>query len=132
MTIKQARALGISAQLVGFETFEDKDEIKAAGGLLANAVYATGGDPSLEFVTRYETKYPGESYYTANQAYDIIRMFVDSTRERKDPDSIIGFLQSRKDYPTMSGVVGVNESNQFRLPTILKKISATGIPQRFD
>lgn len=130
--IKQARALGISAQLVGFETFEDKDEIKAAGGLLANAVYATGGDPSLEFVKRYEMKYPGESYYTANQAYDIIRMFVDSTRERKEPDSIVGFLQTRRDYPTMSGVVSVNESNQFRLPTTLKKVSAAGVPQSLE
>jgi len=130
--IKQARALGISAQLVGFETFEDKDEIKAAGGLLSNAVYATGGDPSFEFVQRYEARHPGESYYTANQAYDIIRLFVDSTRASKAPDSIVAFLHGRKDYPTMSGVVSVNEDNQFRLPTTLKKISATGIPQRFE
>ena len=130
--IKQARALGISAKLVGFETFEDKDEIKAAGGLLADAVYATGGDPSLEFVQRYEARHPGESYYTANQAYDIIRMFVDSTRERKDSDSVIAFLKSRKDYPTMSGVVSVNEDNQFRLPTTLKRISGAGVPQPLE
>ncbi len=127
--IRQARALGITAPLFGFETFDDKDEIKAAGGLMTGAVYATGGDPQADFIKRYEAKYPGESYYTANQAYDIIQLYVTATRERKDSQSIVSFVRSLKNYPTSSGLVSATPSNQFRLPTTLKKINSDGIPE---
>jgi branched-chain amino acid transport system substrate-binding protein len=127
--ITQARAVGITAPLFGFETFEDKDEIKAAGGLLTGAVYATGGEPQADFIKRYQVRFPNESYYTANQAYDIVQLFVAATHTRNDGDTIVEFLKSRKDYPTSSGLVSVTVNNQFRLPTVLKQIRADGIPQ---
>lgn len=127
--IRQARALGITAPLFGFETFDDKDEIKAAGGLMTGAIYATGGDPQAEFIKRYEAKYPGESYYTANQAYDIVRLYVAATKERRNSESIVSFVRSLKDYPTSSGLVSATSSNQFRLPTTLKRIKPDGAPE---
>lgn len=127
--IKQARSLGITAKLFGFETFEDKDEIKAAAGSMTGAVYATGGDPKANFIQRYETKYPGESYYTANQAYDIINVYIDASRKTKDGASIVAYLKALKHRETASGVVNVTESNQFRLPTTLKEIGEDGVPR---
>jgi len=127
--IKQARALGITAQLIGFETFEDKDEIKAAAGAMTGAVYATGGDPQRDFIKKYEDKYPGESYYTGNQAYDVIRLYVDASRQSKDSEAIISYLKAIKDRQTSSGTINITESNQFRLPTTLKRIGADGMPQ---
>ncbi len=127
--ISQARALGISAPLFGFETFEDKDEIKAAAGLMSGAVYVTGGDPQADFIKRYQAKYPGESYYTANQAYDIIQLLVAATRTHKDSAAILDFLRTRKNYPTSSGPVSVTVNNQFQLPTTLKRIGADGVPR---
>lgn len=127
--ITQARAVGITAPLFGFETFEDKDEIKAAGGLMTNAVYVTGGDPQADFIKRYQAKFPGESYYTANQAYDIVQLFVAATHTRTDGDTIVDFLKSRRDYPSSSGPVSVTVNNQFRLPTVLKQIGADGVPR---
>lgn len=127
--VRQARALGISARLFGFETFEDKDEIKAAGGLFTGTIYATGGEPQADFIKRYQAKYPGESYYTANQAYDIVKMYAAASREHKDGAAIVAFLRSRKDYPTTSGLVTATADNRFRLPTALKRIDEQGIPQ---
>jgi branched-chain amino acid transport system substrate-binding protein len=127
--ITQARALGILAPLFGFETFEDKDEIKAAAGLMNGAVYVTGGDPQADFIKRYQTRYPGESYYTANQAYDIIQLLVAATREQKSSAAILNFLRTRKNYPTSSGPVSVTVNNQFQLPTTLKRIGTDGAPK---
>jgi ABC-type branched-subunit amino acid transport system substrate-binding protein len=127
--ITQARALGIAAPLFGFETFEDKDEIKAAGGRMSGAVYVTGGEPQADFIKRYQAKYPGESHYTANQAYDIIQLFAASTRVHKDSATILDFLRSRRNHTTSSGPVSVTVNNQFRLPTTLKRIGTDGIPR---
>lgn len=126
VVLKQARGVGINAPFFGFETFEDKDEIKAAGGLLSGAVYATGGDPQADFIKRYLDKYPGESYYTVNQAYDIVKLFVAATKEHKDPESVVSFLKSVKDLATSSGSVSYVDGNRFRLPTALKRINGAG------
>jgi branched-chain amino acid transport system substrate-binding protein len=129
LCIRQARALGINSQLLGFETFEDKDEIKAAAGLMSGAIYATSGDPQTEFVSRYERSYPGESLYTANQTYDIIRMFVEASRNSKSADAIISYLKGFKDKTAASGQVSISSNNQFRLPTTVKRIGADGVPR---
>jgi branched-chain amino acid transport system substrate-binding protein len=130
--IKQARAVGITAQLLGFETFEDKDEIKAAAGLMTGAIYATGADPQPEFMSKYEQLYPGESSYTANQAYDIIRLFVEASRSAKDGDSIVKYLKDVRDRETASGRVSLAADNQFRLPTTVKQIGQDGVPRELE
>lgn len=129
LCIRQARALGINSQVLGFETLEDKDEIKAAAGLLSGAIYATGGDPLPDFVSRYEKRYPGDSYYTANQSYDIIRMFVEASRKDKSPEAILTYLNNFKEQASASGQVSISSNNQFRLPTTVKKIGADGVPR---
>lgn len=132
LCIRQARALGINSQLLGFETFEDKDEIKAAAGLMTGAIYATGADPRSDFINRYQQSYPGESYYTANQTYDIIRMFVEASRSDKSSDAIIRYLVSVRDQSSASGQVSISSNNQFRLPTTVKEIGADGIPREIS
>jgi ABC-type branched-subunit amino acid transport system substrate-binding protein len=130
IAIKQAREVGIVAPLYGFETFEDKDEYKASGGLLAGAVYATGGDPSAEFVARFEAAYPGSSYYTANQTYDALRLLVEATQSGVDSDRIVSFLRSLRNFPTASGLATSTGDNRFNLPCALKTIDANGTAMR--
>jgi ABC-type branched-subunit amino acid transport system substrate-binding protein len=129
VSIKQAREFGITAPLAGFETFEDMDEFQASGGLLAGAVYATGADPDPRFIERYRGKYPGLSFYTANQTYDAIKLLVAATRNAKDGTTITEFLRSLKDYPTASGSATSTGDNRFKLPTALKKLDASGNAQ---
>ncbi len=129
VSVKQARDVGITASLVGFETFEDKDEFKASGGLLAGAVYATGADPEPAFIEKYRAVYPGISYYTANQTYDAIKLLVAATRNAKDGATITEFLRTLKDYPSASGLATATGDNRFRLPTTLKRIDGEGNPQ---
>ncbi len=129
ISVKHAREVGVTAPLVGFETFEDKDEFQASGGLLAGAVYVTGADPVPSFVERYRGVYPDMSYYTANQTYDAIKLLVAATRVRKDGDTIVEFLRILKDYPTASGAATSTGDNRFKLPTALKRIDSKGDAQ---
>lgn len=129
VSIKQARESGITASLVGFETFEDRDEFHASGGLMVGAVYGTGADPDATFVERYRNKYPATSYYTANQTYDALNLLVAATRHAKDGPTIAEFLRTRKDYPTASGLASSTGDNRFRLPTALKRLDVAGTPE---
>ncbi len=129
VAVKQARDSGITASLVGFETFEDKDEFKASGGILAGAVYATGADPEPAFIEKYRAVYPEMSHYTANQTYDAIKLLVAATRKAKDGATITEFLRTLKEYPSASGPVTSTGDNRFRLPTTLKRIDGEGNPQ---
>ena len=126
--VKQAREMGIAAPLFGYETFEDRASFDAAGGLFTNAIYSTGAEASQEFLDAFTTKYPGESYLTANQSYDIIRIIADATRERKDGASIAQFLKTLKNYQTVSGVISATGDNRFTLPTTLKTLDERGVP----
>lgn len=126
VSIKQAREVGIHGSLAGFETFEDKDEFRASGGLLAGAVYASGADPDPGFIKRYRAKFPDMSFYTANQTYDAIMLLVAATRNAKDGVTIAKFLSTLRDYPTASGLATSTGDNRFKLPTALKRIDGSG------
>jgi branched-chain amino acid transport system substrate-binding protein len=129
ISIRQARELGISAKLFGFETFEDMDEFKASNGLLAGGIYATGADPTSDFIQKFQAKWPNSSYYTANQSYDAVKLLVAATRESKDGRSIVAFLQNLKEFPTASGVISSREDNRFSLPVVVKRIGSNGGPE---
>ena len=87
-----------------------------------------GADPRPDFLDTFTKKYPGESYYTASHCYDIIRLYADTTRERKDGPSIVRFLTGLQSYPTVSGVISSTGDNRFTLPTTLKSLDANGHP----
>lgn len=129
VVVKQAREIGISAPLFGYETFEDKASFDAAGGLLRDAIYSTGADASPEFLTKFRKRYPGESDYTASHSYDIIRLFVEASRKEKDGASIAQFLRTLRKYPSASGDISSTGDNRFTLPTTLKQLDADGDPR---
>lgn len=126
--VKQVREIGISAPFFGYETFEDKATFDATGGLLYNAVYSTGADPRPDFLEKFRMKYPGESTYTASHSYDIIRLIMAATQERKDGASIASFLRRVRKYPSVSGEISATGDNRFTLPTTLKRLDARGEP----
>ncbi len=127
--VRQARELGISAPLFGYETFEDKASFHATGKLLHNAVYSTGADARPDFLEKFRIKYPGESNYTASHSYDIIRLFAEASRTRKDGASIAQFLRTLRRYPSVSGEISSTGDNRFTLPTTLKRLDTNGDPQ---
>ena len=126
VAVKQARALGVKPPLVGFETFEDKDEIAAAQGLFSGVIFATGADSSKDFVTAFQAANPGGTMYTASNCYDSVRLLIEASRVGKDGDTISTFLRSLKNYKAASGIISATGDNRFSLPTTLKTIDLSG------
>jgi ABC-type branched-subunit amino acid transport system substrate-binding protein len=131
IAVRQARALGITAPLVGFETFEDKDEILAAQGLFSGVVFATGADPSQDFIDAFQKANPGATMYTASNCYDSIRLLIEASRIGKDGNTVSTFLRSLKNYKAVSGIISATGDNRFSLPTTLKTIDKNGRVVRF-
>jgi ABC-type branched-subunit amino acid transport system substrate-binding protein len=125
-SVKQARAIGINAQIAGFETFEDSDEIIAANGLFRGVVFATGADPSPQFVQAFQEKNPGSTMYTASNCYDSVRLLFDASRVGRDGDTISKYLQELRSYRAVSGTISSTGDNRFSLPTALKTIDPKG------
>lgn len=125
--VKQVREAGIDAPIVGFETFEDAQEIAASQGRFSGVVFATGADPSAEFMRKFQRKLPGGSLYTASNCYDAIAILIAAFRGGRSGDEVSAFLRSLKDYRTASGIVSATEDNRFRLPTTLKKVDTNKV-----
>jgi branched-chain amino acid transport system substrate-binding protein len=124
--VKQAREAGIRVPIVGFETFEDANEIAAAGGRFGGVVFATGADPTPDFTRAFLKKLPHGSLYTASNCYDAVMLVAHATRSGKSPDEVVAFLRSIKDYLAASGRVSATSDNRFLLPTTLKTINDKG------
>jgi branched-chain amino acid transport system substrate-binding protein len=127
-SIKQARALGIDAPLYGFETFEDKNEIRAAGGLMTSAVYATSIDSSSDFQKRLEALDPAVSSYAASNCYDSVMLLVRTLAESSSGEQAAQSLRMIKDYIGEAGIVSATGDNRFDLPGMLKTIDSDGRP----
>ena len=91
--VRQARGLGIEAEIAGFETFEDKAEIAAANGALSGAVFATGADPTPAFLRDFQIRFPRLSLYTASNSYDSLVLLAQATRSEKRPEAVAAFLR---------------------------------------
>lgn len=125
--VKQVREAGIAAHIVGFETFEDGSEIAASQGRFSGVVFATGADPSAEFMHKFQRKLPGGSLYTASNCYDAVTLLIAALRGGRSGDQVSAFLRALKGYPTASGLVSATQDNRFQLPTTLKKIDTNGV-----
>lgn len=126
VAVRQARGLGVEAEIIGFETFDNQDEIASANGALSNAVFATGADPTPEFARDFQARFPGLSLYTGSNCYDALFLLALATRGDKDPERVAGFLHGLRDFHGASGIVSATAGNRFKLPTTLKTIDASG------
>ncbi|NDC10195.1 MAG: hypothetical protein EBZ75_12815, partial [Oxalobacteraceae bacterium] len=71
-------------------------------------------------------------YYTANQAYDALHLFVEATQEGKEPDTVVSFLRSLKNHPTQSGLLSATGDNRFNFPTALKTVDEKGAAREIN
>lgn len=126
VAVRQARGLGVEAQIVGFETFDNEHEIASANGALSNAVFATGADPTPEFTRDFQARFPGLSLYTGSNCYDALFLLALATRGGGEPEAVANFLRQLRDFRGASGVVSATTDNRFKLPTALKSIDSSG------
>lgn len=118
---KQARALGITAPIIGTDAFEDENELKSAEGALEGAWFPQIADPLPEFKQKYESAFPGASIYSAGNCHDIAMLIAEAlTRGEKVSD----FLNTVKDFPGALGPVSASGDHRFVFPSIIREVRA--------
>jgi len=124
---KQARDLGLKADLFGFELFEDANEVKASDGALVGKWYINSDDATDDFQKLYFAKYQEEPGWAAANAYDTLSLIAAAVdKVGKDNLKIAGYLRNIKDYRGATGAYSATSDNRFNLPAAVKIVTKAG------
>jgi branched-chain amino acid transport system substrate-binding protein len=109
--LRQAKELGVAAQIVGADTFSEKAILKAAGSTAEGVIFAMAAQPSGEvfsrFARNYKAQYGEDPSYSAAAAYDSLYLLAEAlTRGDATGEQIKKFLSTIKDYHGVSGIIG--------------------------
>lgn len=118
---KQARALGITAPIIGSDVFEDENELKSAEGALEGAWFPQIADPLPEFKKKYEAAFPGASIYSAGNCHDIAMLIAEALRRG---ENVSDFLNTVKDFPGALGRVSATGDHRFVFPSIIREVNS--------
>lgn len=124
---KQCAAANLPADILGMETFEDENEVKAAQGTLLGKRYVNASDPADWFVEKYKKQYGEHPGWGSANGYDTLRLIADAVSAAgTDNARIRDFLRAVKDYEGAAGKYSASGDNRFTLPATLKVITEQG------
>ncbi len=129
---KQARALGITAPLVGGDGWDSDLTIEMGGDAIegsffANHYSADEDRPEVQaFVQAYKAKYNGKTPDAmAILSYDALKIMVDAINRAgsTDGEAIKDALASTKDFPGASGTTTINEQHNADKAIVILEIA---------
>lgn len=124
---KQTRDFKISAELFGFELFEDEHEVKASDGALIGKWYVNAEEPTKEFRDKYVERYKEQPGMGAANSYDAIQLIARAVSEfHGESAKIADYLRTLKDYEGASGRYSATGDNRFNIPAALKVVTKNG------
>jgi len=120
LIIKQARALGINAPVLGADGFDSPTLLELAGAEALNKVYYSNHYSSLDkdpvvtkFITDYKAKYGKEPDAFNALGYDVAKFVADGIKraEKVDGPSVKTALAATKDFVGVTGSFSVDENH---------------------
>lgn len=124
---KQARQLNLKAELIGMESFEDDNEVKAADGALNDTWFVTASDPTDEFAKIYKERWGTHPGWASANAYDSMTMLAHIAVENKFNSSAVkDALGKVQNYNGAAGTYSASGDNRFNLPATLKRVTKDG------
>jgi branched-chain amino acid transport system substrate-binding protein len=120
LIIKQARALGITAPILGADGFDSPSLVDLAGASALNDVYFTNHYSSLDkdplvtkFIEDFKAKYNKEPNAFNALGYDVARFLVDGIEraEKIDGESIKNALAATENFQGVTGSFSVDENH---------------------
>lgn len=120
LIIKQARAQGISAPVLGADGFDSPVLLELAGAAALNDVYFSNHYSSLDqdpavvkFIADFKAKYNKEPDAFAALGYDLAKFAADgiARAEKVDGESIKNALEATKDFVGVTGSFSVDENH---------------------
>lgn len=129
---KQLKQASLAAAMIGLETFEDENEVKASEGTLVGQWYVNADSYSDEYEALYRKKfkeYPG--WATAN-ATDAFNLLVAAWRKHgTNGEKIAEFLATQKSYRGYAGTYSSSGDNRFTLPATVKIVTEEGFEKLY-
>ena len=131
LIIKQARALGITAPIMGADGFDSPTLLDLAGADALNDVYFSNHysnldkDPKVQkFIADFKAKYNAEPGAFSALGYDTAYFVADAIKraETKDSLGIQKAMAATKDYPGVTGTFSVDENHN-----AVKEITVIGL-----
>ncbi len=124
---KQNKLLGLQADLIGIELFEDQNEVNAAQGGLLGQWYVNADLAAPWFLDLYREKYNEYPGWAAANAYDSLALIAAAfSSEGADNRAIARRLGSLKDYSGASGPYSATGDHRFSLPAAIKVVRESG------
>ena len=121
---KQAKAHGLSADLVGVELFEDENEVKASEGALIGHWYVNADVATGDFMQTYRDAYKQHPGWGAANAFDTLNLVADAvTLFGPDTEKVVDYLNSLTNYSGAAGVYSASGDNRFTLPAAIKMVT---------
>jgi branched-chain amino acid transport system substrate-binding protein len=111
VAVKQARDLGIKAQIIGCEGFDSPKFLEIGGSAVEGVVIVTdlnrdSSNPLVQkFLKEYKERYGIDADMVAASAYDAVRVLAKAIEKAQStkPDDIVKALEGLKDYDGVTG-----------------------------
>ncbi len=122
---KQLKELGVSAPLTSIEAFElSNDPSQFEGHWYVNAA-----DPTGKYVDSYKTAYGKEPIFGGPNAYDIVKLIVESFEQagkdpsvKPTPEEVAAALMQIKDFDGALGKLTVGEDGIVWSPAVVRMV----------
>ncbi|NRX73438.1 ABC-type branched-subunit amino acid transport system substrate-binding protein [Clostridium beijerinckii] len=129
MIIKQARQLGITAPIIGADTWETPEFLdigkEDVEGTVFSTFFATETpitEESKIFLDEYRKQYNKEPAAATALGYDAYLVILDAIKRANsaDPVKIRDEIAKTKDFPGAAGVITIDENNNAVKEAVLK------------
>ncbi|MFO7171764.1 MAG: ABC transporter substrate-binding protein [Bacillota bacterium] len=112
--VRQAKALGITAQLLGTEGLDSTEQFLKVAGEAAEGVIITTNlnrddtrDVARNFIANFKQKYGVEPDMVGASTYDAVKVLADAIKRAgsTDPDKLADAIRSTKDFEAVTGTI---------------------------
>lgn len=128
---RQAKQQDLKAELVGWETVEDSNEVKASEGAMVGSWYVGVADPAQDFSLRFQERFKVAPGIVSANTYDTIKILIAAIDENKVKKSsenttmaeqIVDYLKELKNFKGAAGTYSASGDNRFLVPAAIKRI----------
>jgi branched-chain amino acid transport system substrate-binding protein len=124
---KQTRSFDLKADLIGFELFEDENEVKASEGALLGQWYVNADVAAGSFVDDYRKRFNEYPGWGAANGYDSLNITADAVQLfGPDTEKIVDYLHNLHNYSGAAGRYSASGDNRFNLPATIKVVREGG------
>jgi len=124
---RQLRGAGIKAPMFGWETMDDTNEVKNAGGALRGTWFASANQGIPSFVANYQKKFPNASSLLAANGHDIVLLLAKAFEHGSGSQEIVQFLSTLENFSGAVGTYSATGDQRFSLPAALKIVTENGV-----